>query len=58
MHVNLSPKFVCMSSNFVTHANGNKRHACKDMCLGVEAARLIWSDGAGRQLELVWSGGA
>jgi hypothetical protein len=47
MHVNPSPKFVCMPSNFVAHANGNKRRACTDMGVGVEAARLVWSGGAG-----------
>jgi hypothetical protein len=30
MYVNLSPKFVRMPSNFVAHANGNKRLACRD----------------------------
>jgi hypothetical protein len=41
MHVNLSPKFVRMSSNFIGHANENKStHA------GMDAARLVWQVGA------------
>jgi hypothetical protein len=30
IHANPSPKFVCTPSNFVAHANGNKRHASRD----------------------------
>jgi hypothetical protein len=44
MHVNPFPKFVCMPSNFVLHANGNKRCPCWDG-RGVEVVRLIWSGG-------------
>jgi hypothetical protein len=47
MHVNPSPKFVCMPSNFVAHVNRNKRRACRDMGVGVEVARLVWSGGEG-----------
>jgi hypothetical protein len=41
MHVNPSPKFVRMVSNFVAHANRNKRRACRDIGVGVEAGRLV-----------------
>jgi hypothetical protein len=46
MHVDPSPKFVRVHSNFVAHANGNKRRACRDMH-GVEASGLVWSGGGG-----------
>jgi hypothetical protein len=40
MHANSSPKFVCMPSNFVVHANRNKRRACRD---GAGWRRAGWS---------------
>jgi hypothetical protein len=58
MHVNSSPKFVCMSSNFVAHANGNKRRTCRDMGMvggGGQAGLVVWCMG---RLGLAWSGGA
>ena len=45
MYANQSPKFVRIPSNFVVHANGNKRRACIDG--RVEVARLVWLGGAG-----------
>jgi hypothetical protein len=46
MHVNPSPKFVCMPSNFVVHANKNKRRACRDERGGWR--RPDWSDRVGQ----------
>jgi hypothetical protein len=46
MHANLSPKFVCMPSNFVRmHMETKDVHV--DMDVGVEAVRLVWSGGVG-----------
>jgi hypothetical protein len=40
MHANLSPKFVCMPSNFVRmHMETKDVHV--DMDVGVEAVRLV-----------------
>jgi hypothetical protein len=49
MHVNPSPKFVRMTSNLLRMQMETKgAHAGMDV--GVEAARLVWSGGAGAGL--------
>jgi hypothetical protein len=55
MHVNPSPKFVRIPSNFVVHVNRNKRRACRDGRGGGgrQDGLIGWYSG---RLGLLWCG--